>query len=97
MSAFYRIVQIVECVVCEDSNLGTNAIVGFFFLNIFGLVLVNLGTMGLACVQKHYLLCVQSSSCDLCGELLEGIAYTIYVSTQSELHCMVMSKMHHMW
>ena len=45
---------------------------------------------------KPSLLCVQSS-CDLCGELLEGIAYTIYVSTQSELHCMVMSKLHHTW
>ena len=30
-------------------------------------------------------------------ELLEGVAYTIYVGTWSELHCMVMSKMHHMW
>ena len=47
-------------------------------------------------VQKPSLLCIQSSSCDLCGELLEGIAYTIYVGTWSELHCMVMSKMHHM-
>ena len=47
-------------------------------------------------MQKPSLLCVQSSSCDLCRELLEGIAYTIYVSTQSELHCMVMSKMCHM-
>ena len=52
MSAFYRIVQIVECVVCEESDLGTNVIVGFFFLNIFGLVLVNLGTMGLACASE---------------------------------------------
>ena len=48
-------------------------------------------------MQKPSLLCIQSSSCDLCGELLEGIAYTIYVGTQSELHCMVMSKMCHMW
>ena len=46
---------------------------------------------------KPSLLCVQSSSCDLCRELLESIAYTIYVSTQPELHCMVTSKMHHMW
>ena len=43
---------------------------------------------------KPSLLCVQSSSCDLCRELLEGVAYTIYVSTQSELHCMLTSKMH---
>ena len=46
---------------------------------------------------KPSLLCIQSSSCDLCRELLEGVAYTIYVGTWSELHCMVMSKMHHMW
>ena len=52
MSSFYRIVQIVECVVCEESDLGTNAIVGFFFLNIFGLVLVDIGTMGLACALE---------------------------------------------
>ena len=52
MSAFYRIVQIVECVVCEESDLGTNTIVGFFFLNIFGLVLVDLGTMGLVCALE---------------------------------------------
>ena len=46
-------------------------------------------------MQKSSLLCMQSS-CDLCGELHEGIAYIIYIGTQSELHCMVMSKMHHM-
>ena len=52
MSAFYRIIKIVECVVYEESDLGTNAIVGFFFLNIFGLVLIDLGTMGLACALE---------------------------------------------
>ena len=52
MSAFYKIIQIVECVVCEESDLGTSTIVGFFFLNIFGLVLVNLGNMGLACALE---------------------------------------------
>ena len=46
-------------------------------------------------VQKPSLLCIQSSSCDLCGELLEGVTYTIYVGTQSELHCMVTSKTCH--
>ena len=46
---------------------------------------------------KPSLPCIQSSSCVLCGELLEGVAYTIYVGTWSELHCMVMSKMCHMW
>ena len=45
---------------------------------------------------KPSLLCMQSSSCDLCGELHEGVAYIIYVDTQSELHCMVMSKTCHM-
>ena len=53
------------------------------------------GTRLIILIWKPSLLCVQSSSCDLCGELLEGIAYTIYVSTQSELHCMGMSKTHH--
>ena len=48
-------------------------------------------------MQKPSLLCMQSSSCDLCGELHEGIAYIIYVGMQSGLHCMVMSKMCHMW
>ena len=45
---------------------------------------------------KPSLLCIQSSSCDLCRELLEGVAYAIHVGTQSKLHCMVMSKMCHM-
>ena len=52
MFAFYRIAQIVECVVCEESDLGTSAIAGFFFLNIFGLILVDLGTMGLVCALE---------------------------------------------
>ena len=47
-------------------------------------------------MQKPPLLCIQISSCNLYGELFEGVAYTIYVGTQSELHCMVMSKTHHM-
>ena len=48
-------------------------------------------------MQKPSLLCIQSSSCDLCVELCEGVAYIIYVGTQSELHCMVMSKMLQVW
>ena len=47
-------------------------------------------------MRKPSLLCIQSSSCDLCGELLEGVAYTIYVGTWSKLHCIVMSKTCHM-
>ena len=54
-------------------------------------------SLGSLDVWKPSLLCIQSSSCDLCRELLQGVAYTIYVGTQSELHCMVMSKMCHMW
>ena len=52
MSSFYRIVQIVDCVVCVDPDLGTNAIVDFFFLSVFGLIFVNLGTIVLACALE---------------------------------------------
>ena len=50
--SFYKIAQIVYCVGCVAPDFGTRAIVVFFFLNVFGLVLVHLGMMGLACALE---------------------------------------------
>ena len=50
--SFYKIAQIIDCVGCVAPVFGTRAIVVFFFLNVFDLVLVHLGMMGLACALE---------------------------------------------